>query len=91
MTPNPASSELTVTNTAPDLAAQYQLKDADKAHIPDMPFDADLYDMYGKKVKSLTNVQGKGIFDVSSLPAGLYNLRVGKGKDMHMEHVQIVH
>jgi hypothetical protein len=94
MTPNPASSELTVTDASQEsLVSQYEFKDADKVRVSlqSMPFDAALYDMYGKKVKSQTNVRSKTMFNVSDLPNGLYNLRVGKGKDIHTEHVQITH
>ncbi len=78
--PNPASTELTVT--AVDAAGQ---------PAPAEPFDADLYDSFGKKVKTKKSDQGKAVLDVRDLPNGLYNLRAGKGKEAISEHVQITH
>ena len=63
--PNPASSELTVTASGEGQPAE--------------PFDADLYDSFGKKVKTKKSEQGKAVLDVRDLPNGLYNLRAGKG------------
>lgn len=78
--PNPASTELTVTTV--DAAGQ---------PAPAEPFDADLYDTFGKKVKTKKSDQGKAVLDVRDLPSGLYNLRAGKGKNALSEHVQVTH
>ncbi len=82
--PNPASTELTVTATDP--------ASAEGAPAPaDVPFDADLYDVYGKKMKTKHADHGKAVLDVRDLPEGLYNLRAGHGKEAISEHVQISH
>ncbi|QKG59068.1 T9SS type A sorting domain-containing protein (plasmid) [Hymenobacter sp. BRD128] len=73
-TPNPSSSQLTVTATDP--AAE---------------FDADLYDTYGRKLKTKHGAHGKAVLEVAELPDGLYNLRVGQGKGAYSQHIQIKH
>jgi len=81
-TPNPASEELTVTST--DSATGERLEKAAE-------FDADLYDTYGKKVKTQHSNHGKAVFNARELPDGLYNLRIGQGKDAYSEHIQVKH
>ncbi|GAA4509565.1 hypothetical protein GCM10023172_43240 [Hymenobacter ginsengisoli] len=54
-------------------------------------FDADLYDTYGKKVKTIHGDHGKAVFKIDELPEGLYNLRVGQGKDAYSQHIQVKH
>ena len=78
--PNPASTDLTVTDTSDD-----------PADAAAEPFDADLYDTYGKKVKTKKSERGKAVLNVRDVPDGLYNLRAGKGKKVLSEHVQITH
>lgn len=85
LAPNPASDELTVTATDPANPT------ADSPASPSEPFDADLYDTYGRKVKTKKSDHGKAVLDVRSLPEGLYNLRVGTGKDAYSEHIQVTH
>jgi len=82
--PNPASSELIVTATDP-ASAEGEPAPAD------VPFDADLYDIHGKKMKTKHGDHGKVVLDVRDLPEGLYNLRAGHGKEAISEHVQISH
>jgi len=89
--PNPASSELVVTATDQPSAAADGLSGA-PVTSPSAPlFDAELYDGYGRKVKTQHSDRGKAVLDVRDLPAGLYNLRAGKGKEALSEHVQITH
>jgi len=76
--PNPASDELTVEPT-------------ESAGTTAESFDAELYDGYGRKVKTQKSGQGKAVLNVRDLPSGLYNLRVGTGKDAYSEHIQIAH
>lgn len=76
--PNPVGDELTVVTTDPATATA-------------APFDAELYDGYGRKVKTQKSEQGKAVLNVRDLPSGLYNLRVGTGKDAYSEHIQIAH
>jgi len=84
LAPNPASSELIVTATDP--------ASAEGTPAPaDVPFDADLYDSQGKKMKTKHGDHGKVVLDVRDLPEGLYNLRAGHGKEAISEHVQILH
>ena len=85
--PNPASADLTVT--AVDDDEPDKRKPSKKA--PD--FDADLYDNFGKKVKTKHSKKGEGqaVLDVHDLPNGLYNLRVGQGKEAISEHIQVAH
>jgi len=110
MSPNPATSELTVTdnsqtdNSQPVTTSQtkespratksaYAFKNAAGIPVP-VPlrtFDATLYDLHGKLVKAQAGVVGKTVLNVSDLPAGLYNLRISSGQEVHSEHVQITH
>ena len=76
--PNPVSDQLTVATTDP-------------ASTTAAPFDAALYDNHGKKVKLRRSENGKALIDVHDLPEGLYNLRVGSGKNAQSEHIQINH
>lgn len=82
--PNPASSDLTVTATDPNQAAGPSAPAAE-------PFDAALYDTFGQKIKTKKSDKGKAVLDVRDLPAGLYNLRAGKGKEAISEHIQVTH
>ena len=91
VTPNPSNSELTVTaveSTATDRSVTNSAA-ADLSTAE--PFDADLYDIHGKKVKIRRSDHGKAVIDVHDLPEGLYNLRIGSGKDAYSEHIQISH
>jgi hypothetical protein len=81
-TPNPASTELTVVAADPTTGGPAE-NTAD--------YDADLYDTYGKKVKTKRSDRGKAVLDVRELPDGLYNLRIGQGKDAYSEHIQVKH
>lgn len=87
-TPNPSSSELTVAATD---SADDTPQDATTAKGTKSEFTADLYDTYGKKVKTKRSAQGKAVLNVRDLPEGLYNLRVGEGKNAYSEHIQITH
>ena len=83
--PNPASDELTVVAT--DAAAEGL--PAASAAAP--PFEAALYDGFGKRIKVQQSTQGKAKIDVRNLPNGLYNLRGGYGKGALSECVQLAH
>ncbi|GAB3636587.1 hypothetical protein GCM10027422_21770 [Hymenobacter arcticus] len=85
--PNPATSELTVSDGADEPTSSAAKTDAGTTKS----FQADLYDTYGKKVKTKQSEGGKAVFDVRDVPDGLYNLRVGQGKDAYSEHIQITH
>ena len=76
---------LTVTATDTDQSV------TGPASVTALPFEAELYDNYGKKVKSEKSEKGKALLNVRDLPAGLYNLRVGKGKEAISEHISIEH
>jgi hypothetical protein len=81
--PNPTSTDLLVTAIPDGLPA-------DSPAAAEAPaFDADLYDNFGKKVKTKKSDKGKALLDVRDLPAGLYNLRAGKGEKALSEHIQI--
>ncbi|MBG8552098.1 T9SS type A sorting domain-containing protein [Hymenobacter guriensis] len=77
VSPNPVSSELTVTAGEEDASAA--------------PFSAELYDSLGHKVKAQASNRGKALLDVRKLPAGLYTLRSGSGKNVQSERIQITH
>ncbi len=79
--PNPAGNELAVSDQTADPAAPATAA----------PFEAELYDTYGKKVKAKKSDRGKAVLDIRDLPNGLYNLRIGKGKDSYTDHIQITH
>ena len=81
VTPNPASTELTVAAVDPTSSAPPE----------PAPFDADLYNTFGKKVKTKHSERGKAVIDVRDLPDGLYVVRVGQGKNALSENVQITH
>lgn len=89
-TPNPSSSELTVVASDED-ASSPQTTGELKSKSKKADFVADLYDANGMKVKTKRSDQGKAVLDIRELPNGLYNLRVGQGKDAYTEHIQIVH
>ena len=84
--PNPASSELTIT--AVD-ATQPEASTVPSATAP--PFEVELVDGQGRKVKTGKSEQGKVRLDVRELPEGLYHLRAGQGKEAISKHIQIVH
>lgn len=83
--PNPTSDELTVAVVDGDKPATAE----PSATAP--PFEAELYDRFGKKVKTKKSEKGKAKLDVRDVPAGLYNLRVGKSQEAISEHIQITH
>lgn len=85
VTPNPASTDLTVSVIDP-AGPPAPPPTADPA-----PFDADLYNNFGKKVKTKRSERGKAILDVRDLPEGLYVVRVGQGKNALSENIQITH
>ena len=86
-TPNPASTDLTVAAVEED---QRQAA-ATPTSVASAPFDADLYDSHGRKVKTNHSSHGKAVLDVRDLPEGLYVLRSGLGKNIYSEHIQITH
>ena len=83
--PNPASTDLTVTAVAEGTPANALVA------IDAPSFEAELYDNHGQKVKAKKSDKGKAVLDVRDLPAGLYNLRAGKGKEAISEHIQVTH
>ena len=85
-TPNPASSDLVVTAVDED---QPETSVTPSATAP--PFEVELYDSRGKKVKAGKSKKGKAAVDVRELPAGLYNVRAGKGKEAISKHIEITH
>lgn len=93
--PNPASTELTVARTEDDpsspAAASPTARSQATASDNGPDFDADLYDNYGRKVKSKRSDRGRAVLDVRDLPNGLYVVRVGQGKEAMSQHVQITH
>lgn len=82
--PNPANEALTVTAIDPAAAAATD-------PVPTVLFEVDLYDGYGRKVKTQRSDHGKAVLNVRDLPSGLYNLRSGSGKDAISEHIQVTH
>jgi bacillolysin len=85
--PNPSSDELIVTdNSQPESASSAASTNTTSENAS---FDAELYDNFGRKVKTQRSSHGKAVLDVRNLPNGLYNLRAGTGKDAMIEHVQI--
>jgi bacillolysin len=87
--PNPTSDELIVTDNSQSESASNAA--STNTIAADAPFDAELYDDFGRKVKAQRSSHGKAVLDVRNLPNGLYNLRAGTGKDALIEHVQITH
>jgi bacillolysin len=87
--PNPTSSELIVSTVEPNQVT------ADRKQLPEdatrPEFTADLFDGFGNKVQTGRSVKGQATLDVRALPNGLYNLRVGTGKNAHTEHIQVTH
>jgi hypothetical protein len=92
-TPNPAASEMTVTrNSLEGENSQYSSQSMASQSQPALakePFEAMLYDVFGRLVQVKTSVNDKVKFNVQGLPAGPYLIRVGQGKDAYSEHVQI--
>ena len=93
-TPNPASSELTVTkNSQYDSARSMDLTDGEvvSQDASTQPFEAILYDMMGNQVSTRTSANNKAVFRVQGLPTGPYVLRITQGKNTQTEHIQISH
>ncbi|WP_375378191.1 T9SS type A sorting domain-containing protein [Hymenobacter cellulosilyticus] len=80
--PNPAATELTVNGPE---GAMGTLET--KAET----FEAQLYNSFGKLVKTGRSEHGKVRLDIQSLPNGLYTLRTGTGDEAVSEHIQILH
>ena len=95
VTPNPASTELTVTRNDADQSASAPAGLSARGQTTTPPitqeFDADLYNFYGKKVKTKHSDHGKAVLDVRDLPNGLYIVRVGQGREVLSEHIQVAH
>ncbi|MGI4870141.1 MAG: T9SS type A sorting domain-containing protein [Janthinobacterium lividum] len=90
--PNPTSEKLIVTLSGGSSAEAVAPGSPTRAAaFSPGDFAADLYDTYGHKVLTERSEQGRAVLDVRSLPAGLYNLRVGEGKSALSQHVQITH
>ena len=89
-TPNLASTDLTVTS-AEESQSQMAITSANSTSATRAPFNADLYDAHGRKVKTNHSNHGKAVLDVRDLPEGLYVLRSGSSKDVYSEHIQITH
>ncbi len=85
-TPNPTSSDLVVVAVDADQPAT---STTPSATAP--PFEAELYDNHGKKVQAGKSDKGKTKLAVRELPAGLYHLRAGEGKEALSEQIQIAH
>ena len=93
--PNPASSELTVSDgsagSASPAAASTSSSAAGSSTPATRSFLAELYDTYGKQVKTQQSTQGRAVLNVRDVPNGLYNLRVGTDAKAYSQHVQISH
>ena len=85
-TPNPASSDLVITAVDGD---QPETSTTPSTTAP--PFEVELYDSRGRKVKAGKSDKGKAQVDVRELPAGLYNVRAGKGQEAISKHIEITH
>lgn len=84
--PNPATSDLTVE------AVISEPSEAQNVTTDDQPsFTAQLYNSYGIVVLKKDSQKGKVQFDTRSLPAGLYTLRAGAGKEAVSKHIQVTH
>ncbi len=90
VTPNPASTDLTVA-AVEEGQSQAAAASTNSASATSAPFDADLYDGHGRKVKTNHSSYGKAVLDVRDLPEGLYVLRSGSGKNVYSENIQITH
>lgn len=82
--PNPTSSELTIVALDAN-----QPDGPGPASVTAPPFEVELLDSCGKQVRTSKNAQGKVQLDVRELPAGLYQLRAGKGKEALSKRIQI--
>jgi serine protease len=85
LSPNPANSELNVTSVEADQPTDVVNGTAT------LPFEAQLYDNFGKQVKTKSSDGNNAKLNVSDLPNGLYYLRVGKGKEAISKQIQIAH
>ncbi|RPD44111.1 T9SS C-terminal target domain-containing protein [Hymenobacter sediminis] len=81
--PNPVSDEVTVTANESSIV--------EGGVSSNTEFEAELYDRFGKQMKSQKARSGKAIFDVRDFPEGLYQIRVGKGKNAVSERIQVTH
>lgn len=84
--PNPANEAVTVEAVQPAAAGSSTRTVATGA-----AFEVTLYDNYGRLVSTQRSANGRARLDVRGLPAGLYNLRAGRGNNVHSEHLHIIH
>lgn len=97
--PNPSTAELTVEaveKPAPSSTANSNIntriesgKMLNKTTLT--LFEAKLYDSYGKTVSTGKSSKGRIVFNVLTLPNGLYTVRVGTGKAATSRRIQITH
>lgn len=86
--PNPASEIVTIFPMSESSA----LNAGNMAAASDAPaYEVTLYDNFGHPVHSGKNLKGKTTVDTRNLPNGIYNLRIGHGKDAINERIQVSH
>lgn len=79
--PNPATDQLTVSDT----------RAASGTRTTAVPFQAVLFDTFGRQMKASSSTGSRAVLDVHDLAAGLYNLRIETGGQPVMQHIQVVH
>jgi len=92
--PNPVMDDLMVQAQPEQSSSMVQRSSAVNNAVnisEEQAFIVELYNSQGMKVVSQSSKAGKAILNVRSLPNGLYNLRIGQGKEAKMEHIQVVH
>uniref|UniRef100_UPI0023EC7B87 T9SS type A sorting domain-containing protein n=1 Tax=Daejeonella sp. H1SJ63 TaxID=3034145 RepID=UPI0023EC7B87 len=86
--PNPASTELNISNTE-----EAGVKDGDSKDESNPEFLVRLYNEKGNILRSAKNPKGsKGLkLDIAEVPNGTYYLHISKGKEVIRKQVIIQH
>lgn len=88
ITPNPASSQLTITREpSPETASSTGKKLALKQE----PIEVRLYNSFGKAVREGKVIADQLILDIHDLPDGIYYLRSGAGESATSKTIEIRH
>lgn len=91
VTPNPATSDLTVTRQESSASAAPLANQETFARPAPARFEAVLYDSFGRKVKSQSTTNSKVFLEINDLPNGLYTLRINDGLVNYSQHIQVAH
>lgn len=88
--PNPADETVTISSMSEDNS--FNNRGIGNDATGGAPtYEVILYDIFGQPVQSGRILKGKTVVDTRNLPNGIYNLRIGHGKDATNERIQVTH